>query len=252
MVVSAQNRDFRANISDELRARGSGISTENVIFAVKSHLESVILRISMTGPQLLIAAIVIVLVIAFIITVVLQNINAKKIISANTKLVENQNILLEQNKVLTEKLQVRPQVKEEVTILREQTQQHREYIRQTANMTDEELLAWIDVQMEQTRLFTDTSLTLKTTAHALGLTQKRLSALFKNHPQYSSLGDYINEKRFLEGCRLLLEEPNWTIEAVASAAGFGGRRTFQTEVKRRLGMTPQQYRQANKTLTTNL
>ena len=45
----------------------------------------------MTGPQLLIAAIVIVLVIAFIITVVLQNVTAKEIISTNTKLVENQN-----------------------------------------------------------------------------------------------------------------------------------------------------------------
>lgn len=196
----------------------------------------------MTGPQLLIAAIIIVLVIAFIITVVLQNIAAKKIIAANTKLMENQNALLEQNKVLAEKLQRN----DEVTKLREQTQQHREHIRQTSDMTDEELLVWIDEQMEETHLFTDTSLTLKTTAQALGLTQKRLGALFRNSPKYSSLGDYINEKRFLEGCRLLREEPNWTIEAVGAKAGFGGRRTFQTEVKRRLDMTPMQYRQAHK------
>ena len=218
----------------------------------------------MTGPQLLIAAIIIVLVISFIITVVLQNVAARKIISANTKLVENQNTLLEQNKVLAEQLQERlrkgesagmsketqddaSQKEDEVTMLREQTQQHRDQIRQTTDMTDAELLVWIDRKMEQTHLFTDAGLTLKTMAHALGLTQKRLGALFRNHPKYSSLGDYINEKRFLEGCRLLREEPNWTIEAVALAAGFGGRRTFQTEVKRRLGMTPLQYRQANKT-----
>ena len=221
----------------------------------------------MTGPQMLIAAIIIVLVIAFIITVVLQNNTAKKIISANTKLVENQNTLLEQNKLLTEKLQesearidsaerekpqigtsagiqAQPKANDEVTKLREQTQHHREHIRRTADMTDEELLAWIDEQMEQTRLFTDTGLTLKKTAQALGLTQKRLGALFRNHPKYSSLGDYINEKRILEGCRLLREEPNWTIEAVGAKAGFGGRRTFQTEVKRRLGITPLQYRQS--------
>lgn len=205
----------------------------------------------MTGPQLLVAASIIVLLIAFIITVVLQNVTAKKIISANTMLVENQNMLLEQNKMLTEKLQERQEVPEntsqeedEVTMLREKTQQLREYIRQTADMTDDELLAWIDGQIEQTHLFTDTGLTLKTTAQALGLTQKRLSALFRNHPKYSSLGDYINEKRFLEGCRLLREEPSWTIEAVGAKAGFGGRRTFQTEVKRRLDMTPLQYRQS--------
>ena len=129
-------------------------------------------------------------------------------------------------------------------MLREQTRQHREHLRQTADMTDEELLSWIDAQMARTRLFTDPHLTLKTMAQALGLTQKRLGALFRNHPKYRGLGDYINEKRFLEGCRLLREEPLWTIEAVGAAAGFGGRRTFQTEVKRRLGITPLQYRQS--------
>ena len=203
----------------------------------------------MSGPQILIAAIVIVLLIAFIITVVLQNATAKEIISANTKLVENQNALLEQNKVLTEELkdskealenaiQRRSDIPDEVAKLHEQTRQLREHISQTSDMTDE------DKQMEETRLFTDSGLTLKVMAKALGLTQKRLSALFKDHPKYNSLGDYINEKRFLEGCRLLREEPNWTIEAVGAEAGFGGRRTFQTEVKRRLGITPVQYRMA--------
>ena len=104
-------------------------------------------------------------------------------------------------------------------------------------------MAWIDQQMDETRLFTDSNLTLKTTAKALGLTQKRLGALFKNNEKYNSLGDYLNEKRFLLACRLLREKPNWTIEAVGKEAGFGGRRTFQMEVKRRLGITPLQYRQ---------
>ena len=211
----------------------------------------------MTGPELLVAAILIVLVIAFIIAVVLQNLTAKRIITTNTMLVENQNTLLEQNKALTAQLQETQAAleqasqeengpKDEVTVLREQTRQHREHLRQTADMTDEELLSWIDAQMARTRLFTDPHLTLKTMAQALGLTQKRLGALFRNHPKYRGLGDYINEKRFLEGCRLLREEPLWTIEAVGAEAGFGGRRTFQTEVKRRIGMTPLQYRQAMK------
>ena len=229
---------------------------ESVSLHTNHLVISIKLRIPMTGPQLLIAAIVIVLVIAFIITVVLQNVTAKEIISANTKLVENQNALLKQNKLLTEKLKDREEafenallrgdnIPDEVTRLHQQTRQLREHISQTSDMTDVELLVWLDQQMEETRLFTDSGLTLKTMAYALGLTQKRLSGLFKNHPKYSSLGDYINEKRFLEGCRLLREEPNWTIEAVGAAAGFGGRRTFQTEVKRRLGITPVQYRQAN-------
>lgn len=224
----------------------------------------------MTGVHLLIAAVIIVFVIAFIVTMLVLNDSAKKIISANTKLVENQNTLLEQNKMQGSELekrmseleerkemirslqqqqeeltaQLKHRTMDEVMQLREQTRQRREQIEQTADMTDGELMGWIDQQMDETRLFTDSNQTLKTMAKALGLTQKRLGALFKDHPKYNSLGDYLNEKRFLYACRLLREEPHWTIEAVGTEAGFGSRRTFQTEVKRRLGITPLQYRQA--------
>lgn len=244
----------------------------------------------MTGPHLLIAAVIIVFVIAFIITMLVLNANAKKIISTNAKLVENQNTLLEQNrkqggelekrmseleeqnsKLEEQQIELKKQKEmidalqrqqeelsqqlkhstpDEVMQLREQTRQHREHIELTADMTDEELMAWMDQKMDETRLFTDPNLTLKTMAKALGLTQKRLGNLFKNHPKYNSLGDYLNEKRFLLACRLLREEPHWTIEAVGAEAGFGGRRTFQTEVKRRLGITPLQYRQGTESILT--
>ena len=238
----------------------------------------------MTGTNLLIAAVIIVSVIAFIITMLVMNASAKKIISTNTKLVENQNTLLEQNKMQGTELerrmneleeqstileeqkneleeqkemieslqrqqeelaeQLKHSTLDEVMLLREQTRQHREQIELTADMNDEELMEWIEQKMDETRLFTDSNLTMKSMAKALGLTQKRLGGLFKNHPKYHHLGDFLNEKRFLYACRLLREEPHWTIEAVGAEAGFGGRRTFQTEVKRRLGITPLQYRQS--------
>ena len=202
--------------------------------------------------QILIAAVIIEVVIAFIVTMLVLNASAKKIIDTNSKLVENQNILLELNKqqgyeieaLQQQQEKLRERAIDEVTLLREQTRQHREQIELTSDLSDEELMTWLDQKMDETRLFTDSSLTLKTMANSLGLTQRRLGGLFKNNSQYSSLGDYLNEKRFLYACRLLREEPNWTIEAVGTEAGFGGRRTFQTEVKRRLGITPLQYRQS--------
>ena len=206
----------------------------------------------MSGTQLLIVAVIIVFVIAFEITMIVLNAHAKKMISTNTQLVENQNTLLEQNKQQENELEKRineleerlkQHIEDEVTLLQEQTRQHRERIELTADMNDEELMAWLDQEMDERQLYTDTNLTLKTMAKSLGLTQKRLSELFKNNEKYNSLGDYLNEKRFLLGCRLLREKPNWTIEAVGKEAGFGGRRTFQMEIKRRLGITPLQYRQ---------
>ena len=206
----------------------------------------------MNGTQLLIVAVIVVFVIAFVITMVVVNTHAKKMISTNTKLVENQNMLLEQNKQQEDELekrineleeQLKQHLENEVTLLQEQTRHHRERIELTANMSDEELMEWVDQEMDERQLYTDTNLTLKTMANSLGLTQKRLGELFKNNEKYNSLGDYLNEKRFLLACRLLREKPNWTIEAVGKEAGFGGRRTFQMEVKRRLGITPLQYRQ---------
>ena len=131
-------------------------------------------------------------------------------------------------------------------MLREQTHQYRENIELTADMSDEDLMVWLDQKMDETHLYTDAELTLKTMANSLGLTQRRLGALFKNNPKHSSLGDYINEKRLLQACNLLREKPDWTIEAVGAEAGFGSRRTFQMEMKRRLGITPLQYRQGAK------
>lgn len=194
----------------------------------------------MSGPSLLILAIIVVLLIAFIITVLVLNNSSKKIISINSKLVDNQNALLEQNKKMEEEL--RHSKSDEVSKLREQTREYRENLELNANMSNEEVLAWVDWKMNETHLYTDSELSLKTMANALGLTQRRLSALFKDNPQYASLNDYLNEKRFLYACELLRERPQWTIEAVGIEAGFGSRRTFQMEMKRRLGMTPLQYR----------
>ena len=206
----------------------------------------------MTGPYLLIVAVIVALVIAFIITMLVLNISAKNMVSTNTLLVENQNTLMEQNRIQNDEFrrrineleeQLKKHIEDEVTLLREETRQQREQIELTANMGDEELMDWINQKMDETRIYTDTNLTLKTMANALGLTQRRLGALFKNNEKYNSLGDYLNERRLLLACRLLREKPNWTIEAIGAEAGFGSRRTFQMEMKRRLGITPLQYRQ---------
>lgn len=195
----------------------------------------------MTGPHLLIIAIIVVLVIAFIITLLVLNNSSKKIISTNSKLVDSQNALLEQNKRLEEELKL--QRIDEVSKLREQARQYRESIELSADMSDEELMTLLDRKMDETRLYTNKDLTLKTMANAFGLTQKRLSTLFKNNEKYANIGDYLNEKRILLACQLLREKPQYTIEAIGAEAGFGSRRTFQIEMKRKLGITPLQYKQ---------
>ena len=218
----------------------------------------------MTGMQILIVAIIIVFVIAFVVTMLFVNAQASKIIDVNVKLAESQHTLLTQNKTQTDLLekleeQTISQQRElddlykrlkgqqdKVADLRQQTRGHCQQIKATQDMNDEELMNWIDMRMDETRLYTTPTLSLKDTAKALGLTQKRIGQLFKNNEKYANLGEYLTEKRFLLACELMRENPEWTIEAVAKEAGFQTRRTFQEVMKADLGLTPSQFRQTLK------
>ena len=218
----------------------------------------------MTGMQILIVAIIIVFVIAFVVTMLFVNAQASKIIDVNVKLAESQHTLLTQNKTQTDLLekleeQTISQQREldelykrlkgqqdKVADLRQQTRGHCQQIKATQDMNDEELMHWIDMRMDETRLYTTPTLSLKDTAKALGLTQKRIGQLFKNNEKYANLVEYLTEKRFLLACELMRENPEWTIEAVAKEAGFLTRRTFQEVMKADLGLTPSQFRQTLK------
>ena len=112
-----------------------------------------------------------------------------------------------------------------------------------ADMTDEQLMGWIDAQIESLGLYKNPNVTLKEIAQALGLTQRRIIQVIKNRREDNTLAEYLNTKRLLEGCRLLVEQPNWTVDAVAHEAGFGGTTTFRTIFRNRFGMSPKQYRE---------
>ena len=112
-----------------------------------------------------------------------------------------------------------------------------------ADMTDEQLMGWIDAQIESLGLHKNPNVTLKEIAKTLGLTQRRITQAIKTRREDNTLAEYLNAKRLLEGCRLLVEQPNWTIDAVAHEAGFGGTTTFRTIFRNRFGMSPKQYRE---------
>ena len=112
-----------------------------------------------------------------------------------------------------------------------------------ADMTDEQLMNWIDDQIERLELYRNADVTLKEIAQALGLTQRRITQVIKTRREDNTLAEYLTSKRLLAGCRMLVDQPNWTIDAVAHEAGFGGTTTFRTIFRNRFGMSPKQYRE---------
>ena len=77
--------------------------------------------------------------------------------------------------------------------------------------TEVQFMGWIGAQIESQGLYRSPNVTLKEISKVLSLTQ--------------------------------LEQTNWTVDAVAHEAGFGGTTTSRTIFRSRFGMSPKQYRE---------
>lgn len=117
-------------------------------------------------------------------------------------------------------------------------------VEQPMKMDGAQLLAWLDSKMEETALYLQPDIDLKTVAETFGLSQRRVIHLLKNQSRYGNFASYLTEKRLEKACSLLKKHPEYTIESICIDAGFSSRRTFQTIFKTRLGMSPSEYRSA--------
>ena len=109
--------------------------------------------------------------------------------------------------------------------------------------TEVQLMGWIGAQIESQGLYRSPNVTLKEISKVLSLTQRRISQGIKTRREDNTLAEYLNTKRQLEGCRLLVEQTNWTVDAIAHEAGFGGTTTSRTIFRNRFRMSPKQYRE---------
>lgn len=199
----------------------------------------------MSALQIFILSALVVLLLSVVVSLYFGYKLSKRMQHDNTHLrgiVDEMEQRTDQQQKQLEELLGQLQTSNEVLQLKSQTREMSEDIRNTDQMTDEELMSWIDRRVDETKMYLNADLKLKGMAHRLGLTQKRLQTVLKEQSRYANLSEYLTEKRFLEACRLLREQPNWTIEAVCEESGFGSRRTFHNVFKDKLGLSPSQYR----------
>lgn len=206
--------------------------------------------VPMTANSILITAVFFAFLVAAAISIYLSYKQTDTILKNNNQLadeVESQKELQHQlrNELRELKEQLKPQ--DRISELQQETEPLRENINDTREMSDNELRSWIDVQMSESHMYTDPDLTLKDIAQRLGLTQKRIKQLLKDDERYGRLYDYLTEKRVLYATELIKENPQWSMDAISKEAGFVSRTTFQTEFKKRIGVTPAQYRQHTQT-----
>lgn len=206
--------------------------------------------VPMTANSILITAVFFAFLVAGAISIYLTYRQTNKVLKNNNQLVdevESQKELQHQlhNEIKELREQLKPQ--DRISELQQETESLRENINDTKDMSDDELRQWIDLQMTESHMYADPDLNLKAIAQRLGLTQKKIKQLLKDDERYGRLYDYLTEKRVLYACELIKENPQWSMDAISKEAGFVSRTTFQTEFKKRIGVTPAQYRQHTQT-----
>jgi transcriptional regulator GlxA family with amidase domain len=79
-------------------------------------------------------------------------------------------------------------------------------------------------------------------AEMLGVSQARLNRLFHRQTIHRTPEAYIDNLRTLNALRLLRDEPNYTIAAIAEESGFTNIRMLQRRIQDAIGMSPVEYR----------
>jgi len=98
-------------------------------------------------------------------------------------------------------------------------------------------------------IFTQPDITLQKLSEILKTNTTYLSR-FINDEYKTNFSQLLNQHRIEKACSLLLNNKmdNLTIEAIAQAAGFSSKSTFNTSFRSLKGVTPTQWRESNKPL----
>ena len=130
----------------------------------------------MTGNAIVITAVFFAFLVAVAISVFITYIQTNRVLKDNEHLanvVENLKEESEEHQKALDELKEQLRAKDHVLKLQVETESLRENIKDTKDMTDDELRAWIEVQVMESRMFCDPELDVKAMAQKLGLTQKR-------------------------------------------------------------------------------
>ena len=95
------------------------------------------------------------------------------------------------------------------------------------------------------RLYLNTQFDRQAAIDYFHLSKERIGAAFSQGSEFPTIADFINHCRLEYAKELLAVSPEMTVDDIASASGFGTRRTFSRLFKERYSITPTEYRNQN-------
>ena len=173
----------------------------------------------------------------------------KQILAEHEQLkADNARLQAEMIRLVNRNLNLSEQLEEDVELRRRAEvaeQLMRENIERQRNadlQDDGQLLALIDLRLEEKRSHLNPDFDAKQLAELLGVSQERLIRLFRNKSIYRTPEAYIDNLRTINAMRMLRTQHNYSIAAIAEASGFNHVRTLQRRIMDVTGMTPADYR----------
>jgi len=150
--------------------------------------------------------------------------------------------LIGRNLDLAERVEEDVELRRRTEVARELFEGNIERQRNADLKDDGQLMAIIELKIEQEKYHLDPVFDGHALARLLDISYERLLRLFRKLPAYRSPDAYIDNLRTLAALKLLREKPNYNIAYVAEDAGFTNVRTMQRRIQDIIGMSPGEYR----------
>jgi transcriptional regulator GlxA family with amidase domain len=150
--------------------------------------------------------------------------------------------LVNHNLQLSKQINAFYDVRRRVHMLKELVKRHQDLLRHADLRDDDELMALIEIRLEESHVYENPDFGLKELADLMGTTQTRLNELFRRSPIHKTVDDYLDYLRLLRSMYYLQTELSWGIAACAQEAGFSVVRTYNRKFQDALGMTPHEFR----------
>ena len=150
--------------------------------------------------------------------------------------------LVNRNMLLSQQINAFYDVRRRIEMLKELVTRHQELLRHADLRDDEELMALLEIRLEENHAYQNPDFGLKDVAEMLGTTQTRIIELFRRSPIHKTVDDYLDYLRLLRSMYYLQCEPSWGIAACAQEAGFAVVRTYNRKFQDALGLTPHEFR----------
>ena len=160
----------------------------------------------------------------------------------NARLQSEMIRLVSRNLDLSERMEDDVELRRRFEVARTLMKENFERQRNADLQDDGQLLALIDLRLEEKRSHLNPDFDTKQLAELLGVSMDRLIKLFRNKSIYRTPEAYIDNLRTINAMRLLRTQPNYSIAAIAEESGFNHVRTLQRRIMDVTGMSPADYR----------